>query len=429
MRYNSAKGVFDILPYQGSKSSEDFWKSMHLWTFVEKAARDVATLYGFSEIRTPMFEDSGLFRSAGDLSDLVKKEMYTFQDKKGRSLTLRPEGTAPVARALVQHGLHTQRIENKLFYVEPMFRYERQQVGRYRQHHQFGIESIGIKNPYVDAEVIFLMNDFLNKMGINKAVIHVNCLGDADDRKIYEEALKAFFKKDFKSLSPLSQERYQVNPLRILDSNEEQDKILLKAAPKLIDFVKEESLIYFEKVCQLLQEHAISYKKDPFLVRGLDYYTDFVFEVSCSDAVGRQSALGGGGRYDDLTKSVGGPPLPAAGFGIGLERVIQQFLVQKNIELPAMQASVLWIAPMDEFAIEEGFRLVTSIRKKGISAELTPVTKNLKNIVKEAVLREVSFFAVLGSKEIKDQSLMLKNLKTSTAITCGFNEIRDRISQ
>ncbi|HXF28881.1 MAG TPA: histidine--tRNA ligase, partial [Chlamydiales bacterium] len=291
-------GTFDILP----EDPKELWRSSHLWNYVESVLRSHARLYGFEEIRTPLFERIELFkRSVGDTSDIVSKEMYDFEDKGGRHLALRPEGTASVIRSFVEKQLHTQKAQHRLFYIGPMFRYERPQSGRYRQHHQFGVEVLGAARPELDAELIEMCVSLYEKLGLQNLSVYINSLGDKETRVTFKERLKAYLQPKLSELSAESQRRFETNPLRIFDSKDEKDKEIIKGAPTILDCLTPECEAHFSAVRKVLDHLGIRYEVNAQLVRGLDYYTKTVFEIT-SGELGAQNTVGAGGRYDGLVK-------------------------------------------------------------------------------------------------------------------------------
>lgn len=423
MKSSLVKGVFDIFPfaYEGVNP----WQSIEYWIYLEKIIRKICQLNGFFEIRTPSFEYSELFNSLGEYSDIVSKEMYTFLDKKGRSLTLRPEGTAAIIRSFVQHRLYEKRKNFKLFYILPMFRYERQQSGRYRQHHQFGVEVIGERNSYRDAELILMLSQLYQKLEIQNVHFELNCLGDAEDRKNYVKDLKAFFQKHFSQLSSLSQQRFYNNPLRILDSKEKEDIKIVKEAPSIFSFLKEETLKYFEDILKVLKSYCIPCSKSSHLVRGLDYYTDLVFEVSIKNS-GSSLAIGGGGRYDGLVADLGGPNLSACGFGTGLERIIQ-IMIQQG-KGPQLTPSIcLRFLPLGVAAQEKCLMLKQSLIQENIPVEIDWSGRGLKFMLGEASKDNVPFVCILGDEELNTNQLTVKNMRENKVIRCSEEELKKRL--
>jgi histidyl-tRNA synthetase len=409
MHYRIAKGVFDILPKD--PDPQGGWRESYLWQYLEGIIRKLASEFGFQEIRTPLFETTELFtRSIGSTTDIVTKEMYTFLDKGSRSLSLRPEGTAPVMRAFIEKNLEQQSPVHKFFYLFPMFRYERSQAGRYRQHHQFGVEAIGSPLPYQDVEVIHLLWTLYQRLGLKELTLHLNSIGDEEARGKFRHALKMYLRPNLQELSPESQERYETNPLRILDSKDPKDQKFLHKAPHLIDYLDEASKNHFEQVCQLLEAIDIPYQINHRLVRGLDYYNNTVFEIT-SHELGAQNSLGGGGRYDGLIKALGGPDLPAFGFGAGLERIIQTMLAQE-VPLPPRHFPELLFIPLGEEAAAHCFKLVCNLRKQQYKVEMDLTGKKLKNALRYADAAKVRYVAVVGENELKSGMVELKEMAT-----------------
>lgn len=425
MKYHIAKGVFDILPED--PDPKGLWRSSYLWQYVEAIARTLCFNYGFKEIRTPIFESTELFqRSIGQTSDIVSKEMYTFHDKAERALTLRPEGTAPVMRSLIEKSLFQKQKVHKLYYLMPMFRYERQQQGRYRQHHQFGVEAVGNLSPYQDVEVIALFFDFLQKLGLTDLTLQINSLGTSEVREKYKKELKRILLPHFDRLSVESQARYSVNCLRILDSKDPEDRILLKEIPPLMDFLDPSSKAHIDLVLQMLKDLNIPYAINPSLVRGLDYYNHTVFEVT-TEALGAQNSLGGGGRYDGLIEQLGGPDLPAVGFGAGLERIIQTLLTQQEAP-PPPRGEILFI-PLGEKAQHYCFLQLCKLREVGIAAEMDFSDKKLKQAMNYANTSGVAYVAIVGEEELAKGSFQLKDMKSGEEEKLSFDALVKRFKK
>ncbi|EPP36303.1 Histidine--tRNA ligase [Chlamydia avium] len=421
MKVALPKGVFDIFPYIAD--GKHMWRNTSLWHKVEDRIHEVCALYGFSEIRTPVFESTSLFLHAGEQSDIVKKEMYTFADKKGRSLTLRPEGTAPIVRAFIDH-LANQRSENKFYYILPMFRYERQQSGRYRQHHQFGLEAIGMKHPLRDAEVLSLLWQFYTSVGLQNMLLQLNFLGGEITRKRYNDVLREYFSEHLSSLSVLSQERYHTNLLRILDSKEPEDQDIIASAPIILDYISEEDRKYFDKILSTLADLHIPHTVHPRLVRGLDYYTDMVFEA-VTTCGGHSYALGGGGRYDSLIGASGGPSTPACGFGVGLERVIQTLLAQGSLKLP--RSHKIRLISLEPQADTFCFLWAQHLRSLGIPTEVDWTHKKLKIALKVADAEQVTFACPIGERELHSERLIMKNMFLRQEFSGSKQEVEQRL--
>jgi histidyl-tRNA synthetase len=424
MEYHIAKGVFDILPQDPDPESS--WRNSSHWQYVESIIRTIVQEFGFQEIRTPIFENTELFeRSIGATSDIVSKEMYTFQDKGDRRLTLRPEGTAPVMRSFIEKKLHLLSPIHKLFYIIPMFRYERQQAGRYRQHHQFGVEAIGSSSFLQDAEVIDLLYSFLKRLGIKNLTLQLNSLGDAETRQNFTKAFLDYLRPFLNDLSPDSRIRFDKNPLRILDSKNPTDRKILEEAPEITDFLDPSSKEHFENLKGYLEEIGIPYSLNPQLVRGLDYYNKTVFEVTTT-ALGAQNALGGGGRYDGLMKELKGPDLPAFGFGAGIERIIQTMLAQE-VAIPKAPRPLVFFLPLGKEAIKKCFSLLTALRRHHISAEMDFSGKKLKQTLEFADSRKIRYVVILGENELKSGKIELKNMETSSSESIDLERLEERL--
>jgi histidyl-tRNA synthetase len=399
---------------------EDRWKSSHFWHYFEQTAEKLATRFGFQEIRTPIFEVAELFgQHIGTETDIVSKEMYTFKDKAGRLLALRPEGTAPVMRAFIDNHLHHYRSLHKFFYISPMFRYERGQAGRYRQHHQFGVEAVGSSLPYQDAEVIHLLWTLYQELGLRNVQLYVNSIGTLDERLAFRAALLAYLRPHVPALSATSQDRYVTNPLRILDSKDPGDQEILEGAPHMIDFLEPPSATHFSQLCSLLTQVGISYQINHRLVRGLDYYNGAVFEV-VSGNLGAQNSLGGGGRYDGLLKQMGGPDLPACGFGTGIERIIQALIGQEASLPPAPQID-LFLIPLGDQAADRCFALLGELRQKNYIVEMDLSGKKLKQAMKHAELSQARYVAVIGDNELERGEIELKEMDTGETTRCSLH--------
>lgn len=409
MNMSIAPGVFDILP----NDPKEAWRCIHLWTFLEAQIRQVAAEYGFQEIRTPIFERTELFqRGVGETTDIVSKEMYTFLDKGNRSMSLRPEGTAAVMRAFIEHQLHQSAPIHKFFYISPMFRYERAQAGRYRQHHQFGVEAIGSPTPEQDVELIDMLHTLYTRLGLKNLQVNVNSIGDSQSRQAFRDALKSYLKEHYERLSADSKTRFETNPLRILDSKDPMDKEITANAPSILDFLNEESRAHFDKVLHLLKLLQIPFKVNPLLVRGLDYYNKTVFEIVAGE-LGAQNSVAGGGRYDGLIKSLGGPDLPATGFGTGLERVIQTMLKQE-VPLPRPYAPAVFLIALGEKAKEVCFSLLHSLRKQGVTALMDFSDRKINKLMQYASNIGSGHVVVIGDDEIASGDIELKDMATGT---------------
>jgi histidyl-tRNA synthetase len=407
MKHSIPPGVFDIIPID----SQDTWKSSYLWEHTEQIIRETARDYGYQEIRTPLFERTELFqRSVGDTSDIVSKEMYTFEDKGGRSLSLRPEGTAPVMRAFIEHQLHQKAPIQKLFYIASMFRYERAQAGRYRQHHQFGAEAIGNSSPEQDAELIDLLYTLYHRLGLKNLTLFINSIGEDSSRQAFRQALKDYLTPHLARLSLDSQTRFDVNPLRILDSKDPKDRDIIAHAPSILDFLSEESRAHFEELKRLLSLLSIPFEVNPLLVRGLDYYNKTVFEVVAGE-LGAQNSIGGGGRYDGLLPILGGPNLPSIGFGTGIERILQT-MINQNVSMPSPHHPTLFLVALGEKAKDTCFELLHSLRQQGIPTQMDFSGKKIGKVLQYADQIAASYVVVIGDDELEAQEIELKEMVT-----------------
>lgn len=403
----AAPGVFDILPQE----TQEPWRASHIWNYVESVIRQVVSDYGFQEIRTPTFERTELFqRGVGETSDIVSKEMYTFLDKGERSMSLRPEGTAPVMRAFIEHNLNNKAPLHKLYYICPMFRYERAQAGRYREHRQFGAEVIGDASPEQDVEIIDMLYTLYNRLGLKNLQVGLNSIGSVECRLKFRQALQDYLKTYYDELSPESKQRFETNPLRILDSKDAKDKEINANAPCILDFLSEECREHFERVKKLLTSLKIPFRVNPLLVRGLDYYNKTVFEIIAGE-LGAQNSIAGGGRYDGLLKTLGGPDLPAIGFGCGLERVIQTMLKQ-GVAIPPPYAPLLFLVALGEEAKGFCFSLLHDLRQQGISVQMDFSNRKINKVMQYADQIKATYVAVIGDNELKENVIELKDMAT-----------------
>lgn len=412
MQYSIPKGVFDILPNE--PRAEDQWRNSDHWQYVEDVIRKCAADYGYKEIRTPLFERTELFvRGVGETSDIVSKEMYTFLDKGDRSLTLRPEGTAPVMRSFAENHLDQQPGLHKYFYIGPMFRYERSQAGRYRQHHQFGAEAIGIGKPEQDAELIDLLVEIYRRLGLKDFIVMINSVGDETTRTSYKKALTDYLQPHFDKLSEDSKVRFSKNILRILDSKNPEDQTLLKKAPSILDFLSAETKVHFEEVKRLLEKIGISYVVNHNLVRGLDYYNKTVFEV-ISHELGAHNTIGGGGRYDGLIHSLGGPDMPSVGFATGIERILQTMTAQK-VAFPPAPHPFIFLVPLGDAAVTYCFDLLSQLRHEKISADIDFTGKKVQHGLQLANAEKAEYSIVIGDQELESDEAELKEMSTRKA--------------
>ena len=404
---NIPKGTKDVLPEQSYK-----------WHYVESIVKEVASLFCLKEIRTPTFEHTELFlRGVGDTTDIVNKEMYTFNDKKGRSITLKPEGTAGVVRSVIENGLTNGAMPLKMYYVTPVFRYERPQAGRLREHHQFGVEIYGAKGADMDAEVILIAYTLLKKAGLNVA-LNVNSIGCPTCRKAYNEALKAYLKESFDQMCPVCKERYEKNPLRILDCKEEGCKNVCKGAPKILDYLCEDCSNHFEDLKKYLAIAGLDYAVNPNIVRGLDYYTRTVFEFVTTD-LGSQGTVCGGGRYDNLVKQLGGADVPCVGFGMGIERILM-LMETKGVQIEDTTIPDLYIASIGEKAQEFAFKLCYELRLAGVKCEIDHMQRGIKPQFKYADKIKAKRVITIGDSEIESGKVNLKNMQNGEQIACDL---------
>lgn len=423
MKIQLPKGTFDILPYNG-----EAWQQSDIWQYVEGVIRKTAAEYGYREIRTPIYEKTELFdRGVGETSDIVMKEMFTFQDRSARSISLRPEGTASVARAFVENNLAQLGNTHKFFYIGPMFRYERPQSGRYRQHHQFGIEAYGCSTPEQDAEVIDLLLQVYQRLGLKNLKVHLNTVGDAASRVLYKQALIDFLKPHYDSLSADSKVRFEKNPLRILDSKDPKDKEIMQNAPSILNHLTPEAKLHFQTLCHILDKIQVPYAVDDRIVRGLDYYNKTVFEVLTTD-LGAQNTIGAGGRYDGLIGQFDGPDLPAVGFATGLERVIQTMLAQK-IPTPKGTRPLVYFIPIGDAAREKCFELATECRHNHIPVDCELHAKKVPNAIQNAIRSDASYCCILGSEELDSGKAKLKELSTREETSISLTNLIPTLKQ
>jgi len=418
MQYQIPKGLFDILP-----DTKELFKQIDRWQYLESVIKKLAKNYNFEEIRTPIFEKTELFiRSIGEETDITSKELYTFLDKANRSMSLRPEGTASVMRSFIENNLQNERKISKFYYIGPMFRYDRPQKGRYRQLHQFGTEVIGEKAFEIDAELIDMLLNLFKRLEIKDLKLQINSIGDLQSRKNYKKALIDYLKPNFENLSEDSQGRFETNPLRILDSKEDKDQKLLKTAPSILDFLSEDAKKHFENLLNLLDRFNISYEVNDRLVRGLDYYNDTVFEV-ISDKLGAQNALGGGGRYNSLLKSLGGMDLPGIGFACGLERILQA-MVEQEVYFPEKKGPFLFIIPITDSAKEFSILLTKELREHKIDVEIDLNAKKIQKSLQFANKLKAQNALILAEDEMLNKEAQFKNLNTRDQEKVNFENLK-----
>jgi histidyl-tRNA synthetase len=409
----SVRGTKDILPDDAGN-----------WQFVEKKFAEVSHCYGYKEIRTPLFERTEVFsRGIGEGTDIVNKEMYTFTDKGGDSLTLRPEMTASLVRAVVQNSLLHDSPIIRLWYLGPFFRYERPQKGRLRQFHQYGAECIGSPNPEADAEVILLANSLFRSVGITNYKLILNTLGTNETRNNYLVDLVKYLQSYKDKLSNDSRNRLEFNPLRILDSKYDDDLKILENAPIILDFLDDESRNHFEAVKALLVNAGLNYVTEPKLVRGLDYYNHTVFEFQ-SSILGAQDSFGGGGRYNNLIEQFGGPPTPAVGFALGIERILM-IIEQSNTAIQSDSNEQIYIVTANHDYIQYSLNIADKLRQRNLRVVLDLNRRSIKSQMKEANKNNVKYVVIIGEDEIKENSVTIKNMQNSEQFKLPLDSIEN----
>lgn len=410
------KGTADVLPNESYR-----------WQYIEKVMLSTARLFGYREIRVPVFEHTEVFsRNVGDTTDVVQKEMYTFDDKGGRSITLRPELTAGVARSSIEHGLIYDALPEKVCYIGGCYRYEKPQAGRLREFHQFGMECIGASSPAADYEIIAAANQVLKTIGIEKISLEINSIGCPECRKEYQKALKSYFTANIDDLCDTCKDRLNRNPMRILDCKSPVCSKLAKNAPKVIDFLCDDCKEHFEGVKSHLDSAGIKYTVNPQIVRGLDYYTRTVFEFVSGD-IGAQSTVCGGGRYDGLIGQMGGKETPALGFGMGIERLLL-LLENQNTAIPPEQKCDLYIATMGNAAELKATEISSSLRFDGFEVQTDICNKGLKAQMKFADKIGAKFSMVLGDNELQNNKAVIKNMATGDTSEAALDNISDKLS-
>jgi histidyl-tRNA synthetase len=415
-KINTVRGVKDILPEEALR-----------WTEVERKARDVFARYGYGEIRVPAFERTELFsRGIGDTTDIVTKEMYTFPDKGGDSITLRPEATASICRAYVQNSLYAQAGVAKLFCIGAMFRYERPQAGRYRQFHQIDAEAMGTDDPALDAEVILMLMEFLESVGLTGLSLQLNNIGDAECRPAYSKALLKYLKKETAGMGEEIGERVEKNPLRFLDSKNPEHQEIIARAPTIDKFWNERCRDHLATLCGHLDRAGVRYEKNPALVRGLDYYCLTVFEVT-SENLGAQNAVCGGGRYDTLVEELGGPPTPAIGFAVGMERLLQLTEGVDGGKNKRLTVEVFIVA-LGEGAEAESLTLATALRSRGIRTDRTFGGGSMKSQMKRADRSGARYVLVLGEDEIAKGVISLRDMTESKQEEISRGEVENYLA-
>ena len=414
---------------QAPKGTKDiFGADMPIWQKIESKMRSLCKNFGIEEIRTPIFEHTELFlRSVGDTTDIVQKEMYTFNDKGNRSITLRPESTAGVARAYIEHGMHNNAQPTKLFYIAPTFRYENTQAGRQRQFHQFGIEMFGSYSPALDAEVISAAASLIEELGIKNIELRINSLGGPECRAKYNKMIKDFIGGNIDHLCKECKERYERNPLRVLDCKEEGCKKIIEKAPSVLDCLGPECKEHFETLKSILDEMGIKYVVDPQIVRGLDYYTRTVFEF-VTTSIGAQGTVCGGGRYDGLIEECGGQKTGAVGFGLGMERLILTLEAQNGKEEYKPQRDI-YIGSIGNTGFIKSQAITLSLRKGGIIAECDTVGRSVKAQMKYANKIGAKYSVILGDDEIANDKVSLKNMETGETEEIKVSMLEEKMKE
>ena len=396
--YKAPRGTSDILP-----------EEQGYWRYIEDKAVALCRLYGYQRLDTPIFEDFGLFaRSIGEGTDIVTKEMYTFEDRSGNTLALRPEGTAPVCRAYLEHGLASLPQPVKLYYLAAIFRYERPQAGRYRQHYQFGFEAIGDADPVLDAEVIDMSWQFFRSLGLSQLCLHVNSIGCKTCRPAYLESLKHYYSARVAGLCSDCKARIERNPLRLLDCKEPSCHDTAEAAPKSADYLCQDCKTHFELVRRYLDTSRLPFVVNHRLVRGLDYYTKTVFEIQ-PPGEGAQNALGGGGRYDNLIEELGGKPTPAIGFAVGMDRVVLN-LKRQEVSVPDLPRPEVFVARLGDEAKLEAIKLASALRQDGIAVATAIGDRSLKAQLRQANSLGSNYVVIIGEEEVRSGTVTLRNM-------------------
>ena len=411
-----AKGTYDVYGEYGRKVLA-----------LENILKDLMQVYNYEYFRTPIFESTEVFhRGVGDTTDIVTKETYDFKDRGDRDMTLRPEGTAGIVRSYIENKYYgNPNVPSKIWYYGPMFRYERPQSGRYREFYQFGVEVFGSNDPLTDAEVISIPVNFYKMLGLKQIKVHLNSLGDNESRNAYREALKAHFEPHLDTLCEDCKVRFEKNPLRLLDCKVDADKDVMKAAPKITDYLNEESKKHFEEVQKYLEAMNIDYVVDPGCVRGLDYYTNTVFEVEASvEGFGAQNVLCAGGRYNNLVKTLGGPDTPGVGFALGFERLITALDFEK-INLIDDDSIDCYIIPMSENEKAYSIGITNALRMSGYKVDMDYMSRNLKSNFKQSERLNAKYVIIIGEEEVKTNVLTIKDNNTKDEYKVELNDLVD----
>ncbi len=415
MLTNAPKGTKDVMPDQ-----------VYKWQYIEDKFAEICARYGFKEIRTPVFEHTELFqRGVGETTDIVQKEMYTFKDLGNRSITLRPEGTSPVVRAYCEHKVFAEPQPTKLYYNIPCFRYEKPQSGRLRAFHQYGVETFGTMNMMADAEIIAIGYDFINEMGITDVELQINSVGCPKCRPVHRDALKAFLEPKYDELCTTCQDRFNTNPMRILDCKSPIDQELVKGAPMMLDYLCDECEEAFEELKRNLDSLGIEYVVNPKIVRGLDYYTKTAFEF-ITNKIGAQGTVCGGGRYDGLVEEIGGPSTPGVGWGMGKERILMT-MEACGVEIPQPEGIDAFIAFIGDEAQSAALKLMADLRREGKSVQIDVMGRNIKNQFKLADRLGARKTIVIGDNELAENKFAVKDMTTSEQVEVPMEEIKDVI--
>ena len=421
MAVNNVKGTHDVIGEEANA-----------FNYIENLLKQICELFGYNEVRPPVMEYSELFvRGVGESSDVVRKEMYTFLDKAERSVTLRPEFTAGIMRLIIQNKLlATNELPYKAYYVGPVFRYERPQLGRYRQFNQFGVEAVGNDSPEIDVETIALAYTILTSLSLEKVSLKINTIGDDESRENYKKALKAYFAKYLDQMCPDCHSRFELNPLRILDCKVPEDQKIVEGAPRMKDFLSENARKRFAKVLALLDEMNIPYEVDDTLVRGLDYYSETVYEFHYVSKAGNDyGAIGAGGHYGHLVKELGGPDVSGVGFSFGVERL---YSVMKDDELlpPSLSSDVeIYVMPMGEVAKPLAMQVAIDLRMSAYRTDMCFEDVKLANMFKRAERKGAKFAIIIGENEVNNQEVIVKNMATQEQITCPVERLTCKISE
>ncbi len=414
--YQTPRGTQDILPEEQS-----------YWDFVRETAMRLCSAFGYGRIETPVFEEASLFtRGVGEVTDIVQKEMYIFEDRSGQELALRPEGTAPICRAYLEHGMQSWPQPVRLWYVAPNFRYDRPQAGRYRQHHQFGAEAIGEEAASMDAEIIELLWRLYEELGLGGLSLSLNSIGDGNCRPQYLDVLKDYYRDKLEDVCADCRGRFNRSPLRLLDCKQPQCQPVIAGAPPITDYLCDACREHFEDLRLYLDSAGIAFVLNPRLVRGLDYYTRTVFEVLPAEE-GAQSSIGGGGRYDGLMEELGGPPTPGIGFGTGIERIVIN-LKSQDVPMPRLEPLRVYVAVQTRTARVDGFRLASELRRAGIPAQAGAGDRSLKAQMRHADALGAQYVAIIGGRERAEGAVTLRRLATGEQEMVAVGDVVGRVA-